>query len=611
MWIRYHLRGISTEKVSLFTLVASLILVVIMTWIGAFPGQGDPELGTDHWFFEGLRMAYAVFEGDSMQFREYAGFFPFLAVILPVLVPVSTVSAVLALFWNYLPHHIPCFNRIWYVFSELTPNSIRMAKNIQKELKSNDTGIFIFLRTSRAKLDPELLSSIRDLNYFLSPKNEECFLKWPWRQKRILRFFFLSSNTDSNFSRLKYLIDAIQDKSLLKPVHIHLPEGQFQHELYLLSETESAPMLIDHLRGKMKDDNNRRLPMFSHTELRLLDRFRAISYNLLKDAPLPIQSGTDTNVLLLGFGKIGREFFRAASSVCITHNNSLHFTLCDLEVSRKLNAFSMQYPELHKSVSYDVVEFNAECSPLKCLVESKKYHYIVVALGNDERNIRVSSWLKRYYRKHHWKHLDIQTPQICVNIEDEIKREYTTELWTAKPKHSWDKSVHIFGGLDDSFSPSVLMPQKLWKQARSIHKELNRLKQDTPLDWSEYERRSSIACAAHINHNLTLTHENHPDLKKLADTEHRRWMTYVRSEGLQHASLDMLEVYFTELGNHHVDVLGRLSPCLVDTKDLEIVQKKVDELRQQNNLTDPSYRISFRERDRMIAQYSIKSDQTN
>lgn len=591
---------IDWERLFLVTLSTCLMLVLVMAWIGRYKQPADPELGFDHWFFEGLRVVFAVLEGDSADFRSHASFCPPLAAMLSILVPLSAVGTVLTLLWSYLPHHVPCFNRVWYVFSELEPNSIRMANSLQMN-QGDDTSVFIFLRTRRDKLNPEMQAQLRKLNYYLYPQDETAFLSWRWRGSRILRFFFLSENTDKNFTRMKGFLENVGEKALFTPMSVKLPDGQFQHELYLLSETESAPMLIDYLRGNLQDAKNPHT--FCNTELRLLDRFRAVSYDLLRKKPLLTKppEEKDLNILVLGFGRIGREFFRAASSVWLTHGCTLHFTLCDLQVQCKLNAFTNQCPELAQSVHYQQQELDAESDQMASLIQENDYHYIVVALGDDERNIRVASWLMRYYRKNCWKNPASNLPQICVNIEDTIKHEYVKLLW--KTDNGTGRSLHVFGGLDQAFSKSVLMPESLWLAARWIHRKLNNLPADTlPMAWSEYQRRSSIACAAHAEYHSTVAPISSYPLKDLIDTEHNRWMAYVRSEGMQKADLALVNTYYSKLGNTHVDVLGRLTPCLVDASELEKVQASVDELRTQASSLqcDHSTVKPFRKRDEFV-----------
>lgn len=591
---------INWERLFLVTLSISLVLVMVLTWIGRY--NQPAGLGQDdHWFFEGLRVVFDVLEGDSLDFRKHASFCPILPAVLSILVPLSAVGSVLALLWHYLPHHVPCFNRVWYIFSELEPNSIRMAKSIQSDL-GTDTGVFIFLRTRRDNLPPEMLMQLRKLNYFLYSKDEIAFLFWPWRRRRILRFFYLSENTDMNFNRMRSFLEHVGEKELFTHSSTNMPDGRFQHELYLLSETESAPMLIDYLRSSLQQAKNPNT--FRNTELRLLDRFRAVSYDLIRQKPLLMEPTDETNlnVLVLGFGKIGREFFRAASSVWITHGCVLSFTLCDLDIHRKHNAYIQQCPELDQSVHYQLNEMDAESNQLEELIVKNNYHYILVALGDDERNIRVASWLKRHYRKRHWETENISQPQICVNIEDSIKHEYVQDLWSTKA--TWDRPLHVFGGLDQAFSKAVLMPQNLWLAARWIHRELNGLPSDAPMIWSEYQRRSSIACAAHAEYHSTVLPTSTYRPEELANTEHNRWMAYVRSEGMQKADMSLVNKYFEEVGSH-VDTLGRVTPCLVGPDELIDVQEFVNFLR--NIYTPDSKNVrSFQERDAFIVAHADK-----
>ena len=645
-WIRSFFRWVNWEKVSMFTLAGSLFLVTLLTtFVSRHPDIPlDPEIDTS--IYEGLRVAFSVFEGDSGTFREHMTNSPLVAqgafwywflricaCVLPVLVPLSTVGTATILLWNHLPHHVPILSRNWYIFSELNPNSIRMAKSINEKLKKEwDTGVFIFLRTRRGDQSPEILDDIRTLNYYFHPKTEDRFLIWPLRRFRRMRFFFLSETTDENFERMQEFLEAVKNKWLFCPMG-KPRDDVFQQELYLLSETESAPMLIDHLRDTLykekevtvsnadgtteqKKEKVKRL-VFSNTELRLLDRFRATSYDLLRTVPLHkhIHKGSqeDTlNVLLLGFGKIGREFFRAAASMGVIHNCKTEFTLCDQQICSKLAVFQSKCPELYKSVTFYSRKLNIDTAALNQLIEARDYHYIVVALGDDELNIRVSSRLKQFYRHRHWKHeasesAAMRHPQICVNIEDSIKHDYVKNLWNTDIDKSWDKELYVFGGLDEAFTPKVLMPEDLWKKACRIHRELNQLKKNEPINWDEYQRRSSIACASHMEYIVDDNWLSKYDTELLADTEHQRWMAYVRSEGMCQSSLPQVAAYRGKNGtSRHIDKLGKLTPCLVETEKLDEIWKEVENNHQGASSNGPDILVnnslSFRERDKLVVE---------
>lgn len=569
------------ERVILLLLSACMVLVLPLSWWGAYLNP-EPE---DCWLFEGIKAGFDILGGDSEAFRANAHRVPFipsvpaLPLILSCGVPLLTVAATLGLLWNYLPHHVPWGAKVWYLFSALDVNSARLAKSL-----SDDRSLCIFLRTQRGEPDPELLSELRDVNYFLYPQDESRFLLYPWRRIHRMRFFFLSDNSDENFSRMCSFLENVKRKLLFVPERNPSNE-EFRQELYLLAETESAPMLIEYLRDMMCQ-NGRRLPVFASTELRLLDRYRSISCDLLRKQPLHrFTSDGKLNVLVLGFGRVGQAFFRAACSQGILYHCTTAFNLCDQQMDSKLSTFLSQCPELENHVTIHSRQFDADTEKLEVLVQGTDFHYIVVALGDDERDIRVASRLKRFYRTRHWEALSRKegqrdiSPQICVHVEDAIKQEYTRQLW--QTEKDWDHPLFVFGGPEYTFTREVLMPERLWNAARWIHRQLNGITDTSPLQWSEYERRSSVACAAHAEYHVAsvctgdsdetyevrLSRCTAEEREAFIDTEHRRWMAYVCSEGMCKADVRLMDAYFDEIGGRHVDTLGKLTPCLVKTKD--------------------------------------------
>lgn len=579
------------ERISVLSLSLSLFLVLVLRWKAEF------SCDSWAWLFTGIQTVFDVLEGNSGDFRTSLAAIPVVPELLSCAVPALTVFTAAQLLWSYLPHHVPMGKGEWYIFSDLDTNSVRMAKNLARQ-----DSLCIFLRTRRNKADTDLLKELEQIRFFLYPGDKARFLLWPWRRKKLLRFFFLSENTDENFQRMQDFLIAAGKDDLFTPRNISLPEGRFQQELYLLSETESAPMLIDHLRNMLKDTE-----CFRNTELLLLDRFRATSYDLLLTKPLyeHIHAGK-LHVLVLGFGKIGREFFRAACSLGILHGCTTEFTLCDLDICSKLNGFESQCPELRKSVTIHPRKRNLDTAALEQLVAAADYHYILVALGDDERNIRVASRLKRFYRLRHWEAAagrrteDLQ-PQICVNIEDSIKHAYTEGLWD--DDRAWGHPLHVFGGLEQVFTPEVLMPQSLWEAARWLHRELNRNKDGTlgTSSWGEYERRSSIACALRAAY-LDASRPSGASPEALADTEHLRWMAYVRSEGLRYADTALVNAYYGRVKGRHVDILGKLTPCLTeDQKELEGVWTY---LTNSKYADDYKNKKPFRERDLYLVDHA-------
>lgn len=583
-WIRRKSNLLDWDKHFLLALACCLLLA-----LGA-AGYGALAAFPDTWIYECLDAVFSLLEGDSKAFRSLTLHTPMLSKWLPVLTPLLAAGTVLVLLWNHLPHHIPIGYRVWYVFSELEPHSIHLAGSLKDE-----NVLFIFLRTRRQDVSHELLEQLERINYWFYPKTETSLLKLPWRRGKCLRFFFLSENTDENFRRMDQFLQDIKKYRLFSPKKDSCAENQFQQELYLLSETESAPMLIDRLRGFMMDGKER-LPVFRNAECRLLDRNRAISYALLRKKPLYESCSDDrTNVLVLGFGRIGREFFRAASSIGIMPNRWLGFTLCDLQIGERWAAFVQQCPETNQP-NVITKAINVESEELENLVNDKQYHYIVVALGDDEVNIRVATWLKRHYRLRHWQDVTAYQPQICVNVEDEIKSDYIQKLWTAN--QPWDLDLCVFGTMPQVFSAETLLPRQLWAAAAYLHQQIMG---KSTRNWGEYERRSSLACAMHgIYHAESKTYIADDQKDKLIEAEHHRWMAYVRSEGMRLASEEMVRAYAGEL-HSHVDVKGRLTPCLINGE--ENLRVLYTQLSQNRNIPSMG-NIPFWDRDEKVVDHA-------
>ena len=140
--------------------------------------------------------------------------------------------------------------------------------------------------------------------------------------------------------------------------------------------------------------------------------------------------------------------------------------------------------------------------------------------------------------------------------------------------------------------------------------------------WSEYERRSSIASVAHAswhvysmkddmgNHsydhwyrNIGTNSGNQKKLKELLCVEHERWMNYSRCEGMRFIDRDTAKA-MVDQKKHHADYVAQLTPCLVDTKELEGLYddlypnaKEKNKGKRANN--EPPYR-TFRERDHFV-----------
>lgn len=542
---------------------------------------------------QAVKIVFQVLQGDSDDFLALSTTQQgpmALVQAMSVLTPVMTAGTVFVLLYRRLPWPVlppvKC-----HIFSALDSHAILLAKSIDRE---EGHARFLFLRTRREDLSADTLRELGTLWYSCYPDGEiQLFRRHLSLRFRPLCLYFLTENSEENFDRMEEFLSYAKDRSLFRFV-----KRQGYRELFLLSETSSAPMLIDHLRQTYS--------CLRGTELRLLDRYRAASLHLMKTAPL-YQARREGNarILLLGMGRVGRSLYRTMASM---GSGKPEFHLCDQSMTPIHDILKQQYPELEEDLTVIPKVFDAEGTDLETLLDSSTFDYIVVALGNDERNLRVTAALYRHYRKKYWSGSVTGMPRICVNLEDETKARSTERIYPQRDLEPWDPRVTVFGTDRQVFSAEVLLPRGLWLAARKLHAGINGGAEPTP-DWSEYERRSSIAAAAHADvHIASITPADqevdlfplhYPEiaqthLAELTEAEHQRWMNYIRSEGMTLASRAIWQRYAPVL-HKHVDVRGQLSPCLVKTAELDALYGELKPYLSGSTL-------SFRQRDELVVR---------
>lgn len=655
-WSEYRLNIVMVTTI----ILATSIMITITLGFFLYWSKTVPDVGTVFWnqvkngtIFEticqalksgrfgegvlfGIRIVFDLLEGEYEEL--YAGFPNSSSLIrcLSILIPTMTVGTVIIALLKAFPvFFLP--RKEYLIFAQTEENSICLAESMMYKdhnRKVRKGRKAIFLRTERDSLSPEYASRIRKIKARMYPYTEADFLRihWGLRRKR-LRFFFLSANTDVNFSRMKTFMEEVEaDKLFLKPLDFngkrrkeYENNGYFQQELYLLSETESAPLLIDHLRRDMcqKRENNKakyeRKPVFQHTDIRLLDRYRTVMYELLQQKPLyECTDQKEIRVLVLGLGKVGKAFFRAAVSFSAMAGYETSFHIRDMEIDKQWHDLLLQYPQCDEDIQVDKKSMNVESEELLTLLDNaacngKPFTYIVLSLGDDERNIKVASRMARYYRQQFWEKPSTLLPLICVNLEDKIKSDYVADFYKDLQP---ERPLHVFGSDNDTFSEGMLINRNLWAIARRLH---SNLKGNDFAFWNEYERRSSVACAAHASYHskametfsMVKTHDqSFESLKgdqkeKMVDAEHRRWMNYSRCEGMQFIAPQTAKRILEEMGTH-VDTNARLTPCLVPTKDLDDLYKQLyphaKETNRQLEQEGKTPHRTFYERDRFVVK---------
>ena len=111
--------------------------------------------------------------------------------------------------------------------------------------------------------------------------------------------------------------------------------------------------------------------------------------------------------------------------------------------------------------------------------------------------------------------------------------------------------------------------------------------------------RRPLACACHLPYHIAaVLHENDLSeftdvdtynkeaaqrLDELASSEHDRWVRYARREGMTRADISMVARYLKET-RRHVDVFGKVTPCVCAAHELDSIYRKVCYLYKKNGI---------------------------
>lgn len=603
----------------------------------------------------GIQTVQGILDGDSSNLNGMTGLLRWLGWLVSWLIPFLTVGTAVSMLFGFLPK--PMARKEEYlIFPQLEENSLLLAEDLMRNDNDEKSGIredrmVIFLRVDVEKLTQESKDRLQKIRARKYSYTEGDLLRIHWRlQRKKLRFFFLSADTELNFTRMQTLLTEVEKERLFfneqnpggkkffakKKEGISKEEdrGEFRQELYLLSESESAPMLIDHLRKQMckKKDPKKdyeRLPVFAHTELRLLDRYRTVMYDLMKKKPLyetadQVEDSFEMRILILGFGRVGKAFYRTAASFCPMRGYQTTFSIWDKDVNTQMELLKLEYPECEKAGNpekkcMDVLSLEFVNLIQDAEASQKPFTYIMLSLGDDERNIKVASRLARYYLKKYWESTDIKLPTICVNLENSIRTKYVSEFFADA---NYELRLHVFGTDNKTFSEEMLIDRNLWNAARKLHRGL---KEDDTLSfayWSEYERRSSVASAAHASwhvesirqklieqtydawfHHSPATNQDKRIKKRLTEEEHKRWVCYSQCEGMQEICTKTARKILDKI-EHHTDSVAQLTPCLTEAKKLDALYRslypKAEEENRERVAAGKHPHRRFTERDRFV-----------
>ncbi|MCD8354633.1 MAG: hypothetical protein LUC47_10035 [Clostridiales bacterium] len=498
--------------------------------------------------------------------------------ILFVAAPLLTFSLVLSLFQNIFAmlHLLAGRNRKLYVFSELNPRSLTLAKDL---LNKNEKRVVVFTGVSDQGPEENLaLAEEARRNKMILLKRDICAIAYEFHsKKKALYFFLLSEDEGKNTTQALSLLNRYKKR---ENTHLYVQSTNLEGEL-LLSSAEKGTVEV----RRIDPDRS------------LIDRFLYDSGDELFTTARETENGKLISVVLVGLGRCGSNLLKALSWFCQMDGYHLQITAFDQDPLAE-ETLRVQCPEL-LSDQYNGVfrpgeaEYRITIHPgvavgsqafADAISQLSDTTWVFVALGDDAKNIETAAYLRMLFARSH------NTPKIKAIVQSGEKKN---ALHGLKNFQGQAYEIDFIGDLDSAWSENTVLNSELREKALNIHfrygkqsdseegpseemeseeekrkkaelAALEKKKLEETFRNYEYNYRSSIASAIHEKARITrgipgagkTEKEMSPEEKQhLAELEHKRWNVYMRSEGYVFgeprddlAKVHPLLVHYDELG---------------------------------------------------------------
>lgn len=441
--------------------------------------------------------------------------------ILFVLAPVLTFSFVLSFFKNIAAYGRLLLNCATegYVFSELNEKSLALASSIAKQ-----PGRKVFVYTDVFEKEEEesyeLVERAHELGAICFKKDIVTINFKLHTKKSPLHFFAIGEDQAENISQALKLIELYRVRE--------------NTNLYVISEQAESELLLANTDcGKIK--------------VRRINEVQSLIYRNLYENGLRIFEHAEDGVIsavVVGMGSHGTEMTRALSWFCQMDGYRPYIRAYDMDPKAE-EKFRALCPELMEKsgnfeddgeAMYELQIFggvHAESeSFLQTVQKLGRVTYVMVALGNDELNIRIALRLRTLFER-----LGIN-PMIQTIV---YNSEKCAALQGVKNYSGQEYNIDFVGDLRSTYSYDVVLDSDLEGEALARHMKWG----EEDAFWKyEYNYRSSVASALHrhMKHackmpgiELPPAERSERDLWALRRMEHRRWNAYMRAEGYVYA----------------------------------------------------------------------------
>ncbi len=534
--------------------VKSLLIVTIGTLIAAFLlvfPLYEQELFLN--FFQSFIFVIELptLSEDVLDFYDkLQTIFPlyrYLLYIYYILAPILTVSVLFTFIRNkiLLLRSASKTSKTVHIFSELNEKSFKLAKTI----KTKDNIVIICNPNEKYGYNYE--AKIRDIMLIQRKMNDINIKKYYGK----IKFYAIEENEDINLNHTLQFINNYRNTT--KNI-----------TFYLFSNSKTASILLDSI-----DKGN--------IETIIVNELEKIVYNVLDQKPLYLYANNKhISVLLVGCGDVGMQFLKTIIWCGQMIDYTLEIKVIDEKATEIENKLLFECRELNSN-NYNLKFYETNVFVKEENLPLENANYIIVALGDDVKNIEVAIKLRNYYSKNN------TSPFIGLVTKNEEKQKLIINLKNEKEDAY---NLYPFGSIKELYGTKYILNENIEKLAKKVHlfydkddvnfKNYNKL---------EYNKKSSRAVALHLKYKIYSVIEKidiqefESKLKDkkivdlLAENEHNRWISYERSNGYQKATIkDVLE--YKSKVNNHIYHLAKLHPCLIPFKDLDKLSQELSKI---------------------------------
>ncbi len=532
--------------------ILETVLIAIHNMIRLFAVDGEFEFITSNL----VGVPTLIYKGYTTLFS-----------ILFVLAPILTFSFVLSFFKNISAYkrYITHYKSNVFIFSELNEKSLALAQSLHKNDSKNRLFVFTDVFAKEEEQSYELVEKAKELGAVCF-KKDIVTINFSFHSKKSdLSFFAIGEDQSENISQALKIVEKMKHRE--------------NTNLYVFSTQVEAEMLLASAFNSTGDDIKIRVRRINEVQSLILRNLYENGYKKIFDSAYDDGTGVKKiNAVVIGMGQHGTEMTKALSWFCQMDGYLVEINSFDLD-AHVGERFTAECPELmeysgkldiegeskytidiHSGIDVDTSVFN------KLVCALPRTTYVLVALGNDEKNISTAVKLRTLFERMGY------TPEIQAVVYNSEKREALTGISNFKGQ---EYKIDFIGDMKSSYSEEVILDSDVEEEALKRHTKWGT---ESEFWRYNYNYKSSIASAIHRKMKKLCgmpgiekedpRDRTEEELWSLRILEHCRWNAYMRSEGY---------VYGGTVEKSGRNDLAKMHNCLVPFAELPLKEQEKDD----------------------------------